>query len=54
MVSTLRKTADSSEDGEHVFLAAHSEYDRYELRKNVVVNSNNYVANYVFSYYPVT
>jgi acyl-CoA dehydrogenase len=50
MVSTFGKIAGTDE---YVFFAADSQHDRYDLIKNVV-NSQNYVANYVLRDYPVT
>jgi acyl-CoA dehydrogenase len=51
MVSTFGKIAGTEDD--YVFFTADSQHDRYDLLKNVV-NSQNYVANYALSDYPVT
>ncbi|MEZ0351516.1 acyl-CoA dehydrogenase family protein [Mycobacterium sp. pR1184] len=54
MVSTFGKIAGPSDgEDEYVFFVADSQHDRYQLIKNVV-NSQNYVANYRLSDYPVT
>ncbi|MCP4140055.1 MAG: acyl-CoA dehydrogenase [Chloroflexi bacterium] len=50
MVSTFGKITDS---GDYVFFVADSQYENYELVKNVT-NSQNYVAEYALRDYPIT
>ncbi|MCP4414500.1 MAG: acyl-CoA/acyl-ACP dehydrogenase [Gammaproteobacteria bacterium] len=50
LVSTFGKRANN---GEYVFFVVNSQHENYELVKNVV-NSQNYVAEYVLKDYPIT